>query len=266
MVSRIVSRLENPRGRPASDFRHPELLSWIGANLPNLLRAAFIILRAFRCAEDKTSCGIRGSFEAWSRVVPGAIRHAGGPNVIDAWAESSAGISGGDEMSAAHLTIMSMWPFETEVKASAVLSKAFEHEFEITRGAAPDGFEDLREAIRVVCKTPTLVPKANTFGKALNKLRDKIRSGMTIEQRIDRTATSWWTIKRSTPRAPVVAPTVSPVATEQPATPQIITCEACAGEVGRGPSFCNPCTVCRGCCVVAFDAAGACSCRPDYDD
>lgn len=264
MVSRIVSSVENPRGRPASDFRHPYILSWIRDNLSKIVRAAFVVLRAFWAATDKPDCGLRGSFFAWSRIVPGAIKYAGGPNVIDAWAESSGGASGGDEMSAAHLTLMTAWPFDVETKAHAVLSKAFEHEFEIQRGAAPDGLEDLREAIRTICKVPSLVPKASVFGAALGKLRDKIRSGMTIQRRIDRTGTAWWTIKRSAPRAAPVA--ASPPAVERPtSTPTIHVCASCQSIVGRGPGFCNPCPTCRGCVEVPADAAGACYCRAPDD-
>ncbi len=267
MVSRIVSSLENPRGRPASDFRHPYILSWIGQNLPKIVRAAFVILRAFWVATDKPDCGMRGSFFAWSAIIPGAIKYAGGPNVIDAWAESAVGASAGDEMSTAHQVLMSSWPFDTKVKAGEVLTKAFEHEFEISRGnLAPDGFEDLREAIRTICKVPTLVPKASSFGTALTKLRDKIRDGMTIVREFDRKGVALWSIKRSTPRAPV-APTapVEPVATYAATPPPMVVCGSCQGEVGRGPGFCNPCTVCRGCCSVEYGSAGACACEATYD-
>lgn len=260
MVSRIVSPLENPSGRPASDFRHPELLAWIKDNLPRLVRAAMIVLRAFWVSKEKPDCGIRGSFEAWSRIIPGAIKFAGGPNVIEAWAEDSSGASGGDEMSTAHGVLLNLWPFDMPCKASEIVAKVFANEFEIARGSAPDGYEDLREAIRTICKCPTAQIKASVLGASLAKLRDKIRDGLTLYRTMVRNV-AVWTVKGRKP-----APTAHVVAQQAPAAAlppaaSVIVCEACRKPRGGAPGCCNPC-VCGGCCDVDAGTWGACSCEP----
>jgi hypothetical protein len=261
MVSRIVSSLECPSKRPASSFRHPRILDWIGKNLAALVRAAFVVLRAFWVATDKPSTGERGSFEAWSAIIPGAIKYAGGPNVIDAWAEEEASGRGGDEMSTAHGILMASWPFDEPVSAGAVLTWAFKDEFEIARGnVAPDGKEDARDAIRALCKCPTAIPKAVPFGIALGKLWQKIRDGRSLERSKNAKGNAVWAVKSvGRARQPVAAPPAT-VATA-PTTPPIAVCDSCQGVIGRGFGFCNPCPTCRGCCEVSADHPAACACR-----
>ena len=274
MVSRLVSPLENPRGRSAADFRHPELLAWIKAHLPALLRAAFVVLRAFWCAKVKPDAGIRGSFEAWSRIVPGAIMYSGGPNVIDAWSEDSSGASGGDEMSTAHGAILAAWPFDVPCKASEIIGRVMKDEYEIATGkAAPDGYEDLREAIRMVCKCPTAQVKASVLGAALAKLRDKIRGGLTLVREM-KSGVAWWRVTGR--RAPAVAPQLPivaavPAVAAEPARPSSavvvtpsagrrIVCDGCGRPRGGGANECAECVACNGCLDVSREASGACSC------
>jgi hypothetical protein len=264
MVSRLVSPLENPRGRAATDFRHPELLAWIKGNLPRLLRAAFVVLRAFWCAKVKPDAGIRGSFEAWSRIIPGAIMYSGGPNVIDAWSEDSSGASVGDEMSTAHGAILAAWPFDIPVKASEVISRIFANEFEIARGASADGYEDLREAIRTICKCPTAQVKAAVLGAALSKLRDKIRGGRTLVREM-RSGVAWFSIKGrkvtvAQQPAPSVAATQPAIAAPFQVAVETKSCGSCGQPRGYGPGKCNPC-VCGGCCDVPRGVLGACPCE-----
>src|SRR5262249_14668759 len=59
-------RLESPEERPEerSEFQHPNLLAWVGANRGRLLAAALTILRAY-CAAGRPDLGLPawGSFE-----------------------------------------------------------------------------------------------------------------------------------------------------------------------------------------------------------
>jgi hypothetical protein len=81
LVARIESRLERPQDR--ADFKHAELLTWIGENRPRLVVAALTVLRAYlaKGAPD-AGCKRWGSFEEWSRLIPHAIVFAGGPDVL----------------------------------------------------------------------------------------------------------------------------------------------------------------------------------------
>src|SRR5262249_29908641 len=69
-------RLESSEERPEerSEFRHPDMLAWVGANRGRLLGAALTILRAY-CAAGRPDLGLPawGSFEGWSRLVRSAI-------------------------------------------------------------------------------------------------------------------------------------------------------------------------------------------------
>ena len=82
LVARVESPLERPQDR--ADFKHAPLLPWIAASRAKLVAAGLTVLRAYvvaGCPDQKT--GVWGSFEAWSALIPGAIKFAGGPNVLD---------------------------------------------------------------------------------------------------------------------------------------------------------------------------------------
>jgi hypothetical protein len=70
---RLESNLERPEAR--ADFRHRDLLAWVGENRGRLLAAALTILRGY-CAAGRPDLGLPawGSFEGWSRLVRSAVR------------------------------------------------------------------------------------------------------------------------------------------------------------------------------------------------
>lgn len=85
LVARLESPEENPRRRPASTFLHPDLLAWVREQRPPLVVALLTILRAYVVAHrPDMGCERWGSYEDWSRLVPHAIRFAGGPDVMAA--------------------------------------------------------------------------------------------------------------------------------------------------------------------------------------
>jgi hypothetical protein len=69
-------RLESPEERPEErqDFRHRNLLAWVGDNRFKLLTAALTILRAY-CALGRPDQRLPawGSFEGWSELVRSAV-------------------------------------------------------------------------------------------------------------------------------------------------------------------------------------------------
>jgi hypothetical protein len=69
-------RLESPEERPEerSGFQHADLLAWVRAERPRLLRAALTILAAYcRAGRPQTNLKPWGSFEGWSALVRQAI-------------------------------------------------------------------------------------------------------------------------------------------------------------------------------------------------
>src|SRR5262249_17205436 len=110
LVSRIESAREEPRKRPLSTFRHPDLLRALRPMRGRLVWCALVVLRAFAAAreagEDVPAPTPWGTFGAWAALVPPAIVWAGGPDVCDARPE---GGSGGSEEGEAHLQLVNAW-------------------------------------------------------------------------------------------------------------------------------------------------------------
>jgi hypothetical protein len=77
LICRLESPLEDPENR--ADFKHPDLLKYIGDKRPELVVAALTILRAYVVA-GRPAVGVRpwGSFEQWSALVASAIAWSGG--------------------------------------------------------------------------------------------------------------------------------------------------------------------------------------------
>jgi hypothetical protein len=73
-------RLDSPEERPErrQDFKHPQLLAWVGENRGRLLVAALTVLRAY-CVAGRPQQNLTawGSFEGWSSLVRQAIVWAG---------------------------------------------------------------------------------------------------------------------------------------------------------------------------------------------
>jgi hypothetical protein len=187
------------------------LLDWIREHRAKLIRACLVILRAFIVAESKakSDAGSWGSFEAWSALVPAAILYAGGPNVLELRQRGGA-VDNGE--GAAHASLMRSWPtgvFPRGAKAGALLKYAsFQEEKEIDAGkAAPDGLDELRNAIRELTQTPDgRTPSTSTLGVALRALRGKWREGRKIIGERDRTGIVMWRVEN---RDQKPAPSVS---------------------------------------------------------
>lgn len=192
LTSRIESPRENPRKRPASTFRHAELLGALHKRRANLVRAVLTILRAYLMAKkggESVPDVTLGSYEAWSRIVPGALLWAGGPNILDAQPELGRG---GDEEGEAHVALMRGWlPSWDMQPSSIVLAEAFKaDERAMAKGeVAPDGLSDVRGAIRALTRTPEgRAPSPSVFGAKMKLLRQKIREGMRIVNAADKHA------------------------------------------------------------------------------
>jgi hypothetical protein len=71
LTVRLQARDEFPELR--SDFRHPDLLAYVGEHRGALLRAALLILRAYIAAGRPEPPARLGSFEAWSGLIGGAV-------------------------------------------------------------------------------------------------------------------------------------------------------------------------------------------------
>jgi hypothetical protein len=192
LMSRVESPLENPEDR--TDWRHPDLLSWVHENRARLVRAALVILRGFVVA-GRPSQGLRswGSFEPWSALVPPAIVWAGGVDVMACRPEVAGRV---DPEKAALFSVLEFWPRlagtegTTAKRALGVLYPGDR------RNAPPDGFEDLREALESVTNAkPGFPPSAVSVGKFLQKVCGRVASGKRLARRNDRKGLAFWTVE-----------------------------------------------------------------------
>jgi hypothetical protein len=74
---RMVAKQEDPSKRPASDFRHPDLLGWINTNRGLLVRCCLTLVQ-YWINEGKPLSNYRlGSFESWSTNIGGLLNCLG---------------------------------------------------------------------------------------------------------------------------------------------------------------------------------------------
>jgi hypothetical protein len=82
MARRLVRiRLDPHTDRPwqRSDFRHPDLMSWVRANRARLVAACLTLCQAWIAAGRPRGGRSIGSFENWAHVLGGVLEVAGIP-------------------------------------------------------------------------------------------------------------------------------------------------------------------------------------------
>lgn len=154
LMPRLEPDVERPEER--TGFKHPDLLAWVRENRARLVCAALTVLRAFialGCPDAGTPT--LGSFEHWSKVIPGAIVYAGGVDPMGC--RPAAGPStGSEERATVRVLIEGLARFDVEsggkgITVRSVLDALYpsgrDH-------GPPDGFGDLREAIEAMTNTP----------------------------------------------------------------------------------------------------------------
>lgn len=244
IVSRVESPREEPRRRPANTFRHPNLLAAIKDRRPRLVRAVLVILRSYLAAKAAGESGIeemtRGSFEAWARIVPGALLWAGGPDILRAFPE---GGSGGDEEGEAHATLLRFWRADWQgQKASYIMEAIFKGEHDKDTEKDPQLVE-VRSAVRALTRTREgAAVSGHAFALKLFGLRGRIRDGCKIEATTDK-HTKVKTYRMVDGRPVRGAPVV---------------CEVCGKQ--RGAGMCDPCGMCGKCLSQAPHHRDGCHC------
>lgn len=77
---RLDANVERPWQR--SDFRHPDLMTWVRANRPRLVAACLTLCQAWIAAGRPRGARTIGSFEAWAHVLGGVLDVAGIPGFL----------------------------------------------------------------------------------------------------------------------------------------------------------------------------------------
>jgi putative DNA primase/helicase len=207
LVSRVESPREDPRARPPESFRHRDLIEALEQRRDKLVRAALVILRAYVAAREagetaEVEGGTMGSFEAWARMIPPALRWAGGPDILLARPEAGGG---NDEEAEAHASLLRGWSSAWQgQRASHVVGVAFDAEDEARKASRhgmphqPDGLDDFRAALRSLTRTPEgRRPSPHAFGIVLRRLTGKLRDGARLVRARDaHTKVALWSVER----------------------------------------------------------------------
>jgi hypothetical protein len=185
--------MPNPEDR--TGFRHEHLLAYVETDRPRLVAAALTVLRAFVVAgSPKHDRPAKGSFEAWDRLVRGAIIWAGGADPIggtERMRESADddvdeqrrllaawhAVVGEDAVSAAELVRRAMGPFG----GNASTAQRDELRLALAEcGTKPDGSLD-----------------ATAVGYRLRAAKGRIVAGLKLSDGgLDRTGVRLWRVAR----------------------------------------------------------------------
>lgn len=180
LFSRLEPREEDPEHR--SGFAHTNLRAWVGEHRSRIVIAALTLLRAYVVA-GCPDVGVRpwGSFESWSQLVPSAIVWAGGASPLEA---RPAGDAATEPEKAALATLMALWPRlgEDGITAKGAVQRLYPGGRLPHPSEAPDGLDDLRDAIETLTKTPAgKAPSSHRLGYALRRVRRRNLGGWYFE-------------------------------------------------------------------------------------
>lgn len=157
-------------------FKYPDLWDVVKQRRSELLSAALTILKGYILAgQPDMKIPKWGSFEAWSKMVRGAIVWAGMPDPAITRAELESNSDGGRE--AATAFVEGWWALQQEVgsKDGMTAAEAVNH---LRNGADAT---QLRMALDEMTGGVGKLPNAHTIGRHLREYRDRTYGGKAIK-------------------------------------------------------------------------------------
>jgi hypothetical protein len=166
-------RLESPVERPEerNDFRHPNLLAWVGANRQGLLAAALVVLRGY-CAAGCPELGLPawGSFEGWCALVRSAVVWVELPDP----AETRTLLQEQSDVAAENMTvILASWEKLDPHRQGLTSAEVIDLLFKSPPPSPPDFHADLRAALEALLGKPD----SRGLGNKLRAYRRRIFQG-----------------------------------------------------------------------------------------
>ena len=201
LMARLEPTEENPEHR--TKFKHDDLLGWIQVQRPRLVSAALLILRAYwRAGCPDMGCARWGSFEEWSRLIPQAIKFAGGADPMGARPESEEEVDNDLRSIRCFVTRLHELLGEEDFRISSVIELLYKSERKRDEnGHQHDGLEDLRDAIESLVGRKGMkqegrlnAPDPVELGKRMASFRGRVIGGLRLVSKTGGGGTMRWRI------------------------------------------------------------------------
>jgi hypothetical protein len=203
LMARLEPQEESPERR--TNFKYDDLLAFVRTQRPRLVAAALLILKAYhRVGRPDMGCARWGSFEEWSRLIPHAIRFAGGEDPmkarpecdeeVDVEAQALANVL--DQLPLLHQKLKDFAPEsvgDIGIAARTMVTALYEQNPEWPE------FEPLREAVETLCKSRSGKhvgkPDAIQLGYKLRSMRSRVVNGKKLMGRPGDAHVTMWKVE-----------------------------------------------------------------------
>jgi putative DNA primase/helicase len=188
LLARLEPTEESPEHR--TKFKHDDLLGWIRSERPRMVAAALLILRAYWCAgRPNMGCARWGSFEEWSRLIPHAIKFAGGADPMGARPEAEEEVDNDLRSIRCIMTRLREIQGDDWFRISSIVELLYrcERPRDKDGNLQADGLEDLRDAIETLVgrrgmkfEGRSTAPDPVELGKRLGAFKGRIIGGLRL--------------------------------------------------------------------------------------
>lgn len=204
LMARLEPTEENPERR--TNFKHDDLLAYVLVQRPRLVAAALLMLRAYHLAgRPDMGCARWGSFEEWSRLIPHAIKFAGGEDPMKARPECDEEVDNESRAIRCFISRLHEVMGDGEFRIGGIIDMLYksDRKRDDNGDTLADGFEDLRDAVETIVghKGGTKGGRANPdpveLGKRLSAFRGRVISGMRLASKVGGGGTLRWRIVKA---------------------------------------------------------------------
>lgn len=205
LMARLEPAEESPEHR--TKFKHDDLLGWIRSERPRMVSAALLLLRAYWCAgKPDMGCARWGSFEEWSRLIPNAIRFAGGADPMGARPELEEEVD--NELRSIRCIITRLREIQGDdwFRISSVVELLYKCERPRDKegNLQQDGLEDLRDSVEMLVGRRGMkfegkgtAPDPVELGKRLGAFKGRIIGGLRLVTRSGGGGVMRWHIEKA---------------------------------------------------------------------
>jgi hypothetical protein len=207
LMARLEPKEESPEHR--TKFKHDDLLGWIREQRPRLVSAALLILRAYvRAGRPDMGCARWGSFEEWSRLIPHAIVFAGGSDPMNARPEKEEEVD--SELRSVRCFVSGMRKLmeNDDFRVSSVIDLLYksERKRDTEGNMAPDGLEDLRDAIETLVGKRGMkfegrgaIPDPVELGKRMGSFKGRVIGNLKLTSKTGGGGVMKWRVEQISP-------------------------------------------------------------------